>query len=165
MVLIFTDLKKAQIYKMPYRDSPHQEIEIVTKLDYQHLFRAFGLDERTHARRETNENFLFKIEDKKYIYVGDIVYRFETIDDIDEYFSETGLNDKKYHFGLSNKNVYFMLDQKYITTDEFENSEMLNEYDYLYKKNEELRGDDDDDGVVEYGNDFLNCEINDSKQI
>ena len=32
-VLIFTDLKKAQIYKMPYRDSPHQEIEIVTKFD------------------------------------------------------------------------------------------------------------------------------------
>ena len=29
MVLIFTDLKKAQIYKMPYRISPHQEIEII----------------------------------------------------------------------------------------------------------------------------------------
>ena len=26
MVLNFTDLKKAQIYKMLYRDSPHQEI-------------------------------------------------------------------------------------------------------------------------------------------
>ena len=25
MVLIFTDLKKAQIYKIPYRNSPHQE--------------------------------------------------------------------------------------------------------------------------------------------
>ena len=26
MVLLFTDLNKAQIYKMPYRDSPHHEI-------------------------------------------------------------------------------------------------------------------------------------------
>ena len=26
MVLIFTDLKKPQIYKIPYRNSPHQEI-------------------------------------------------------------------------------------------------------------------------------------------
>ena len=26
LVLIFTDLKKAQIYKIPYRSSPHQEI-------------------------------------------------------------------------------------------------------------------------------------------
>ena len=29
MVLIFTDIKKAQIYKIPYRNSPHQEIEIL----------------------------------------------------------------------------------------------------------------------------------------
>ena len=26
MVSIFTDLKKAQIYKVPYKNSPHQEI-------------------------------------------------------------------------------------------------------------------------------------------
>ena len=95
IVLIFTDLKKAQIYKMPYRNSHHQEIEIVTEFDYQHLFRPFGLDERTHARRETNENFLFKIEDKKYIYVGEEIFTFKTIDDIEDYFSETGHNDKK----------------------------------------------------------------------
>ena len=70
MILIFTDLKNAQIYKMPFRDSPHQEIEMVTKFDYQHLFKPVEFDEKTHTRRETNENFLFKIEDKKYIYVG-----------------------------------------------------------------------------------------------
>ena len=29
MVLIFSDFNKAQIYKMPYRDSPHHEIEIL----------------------------------------------------------------------------------------------------------------------------------------
>ena len=38
IVLIFTDLKKAQIYKMPYRDSPHQEIEILMSFDYLHVF-------------------------------------------------------------------------------------------------------------------------------
>ena len=42
MVLIFADLKKAQIYKMPYRNSPHQEIEKVMSFDYLHVF---GLDE------------------------------------------------------------------------------------------------------------------------
>ena len=64
MVLIFTDLKKAQIYKTPLRNSHHQEFEIVTKFDYQHLFTPIDLDKKTHARKETNENFLFKIEDK-----------------------------------------------------------------------------------------------------
>ena len=29
LVLLFKDLKKAQIYKMPCRDTPHQKIEIV----------------------------------------------------------------------------------------------------------------------------------------
>ena len=33
IVLIFTDLKKAQIYKMPYRNSPHQETENVMSFD------------------------------------------------------------------------------------------------------------------------------------
>ena len=73
MVLIFTDLKKTQIYKIPYKNSPHQEIEIVTKFDYQQLFKPFDLD------KETDANFLFKIEDKKYIYVGDKVFSFETV--------------------------------------------------------------------------------------
>ena len=168
MVLIFTDLKKAQIYKMPYRNSHHQEIEIVTKFDYQHLFRPFGLDERTHARRETNENFLFKIEDKKYIYVGEKLFTFKTTDDIEEYFSESKNNDMKYPFALSNENVYYMLYQKNITIGEFNNSKMFDEYQYLYIKDEELKGDKitvKNEDVVEYGNDFLYCKFIDSKQI
>ena len=32
LVLIFSDLKKAQIYKIPYRNSHHQEIEILQNL-------------------------------------------------------------------------------------------------------------------------------------
>ena len=107
VVLTFTDLKKAQIYKMPYRDSPHHEIEMVIKFDYQHLYKPFDLDKKTHARIVTNENFLFKIEDKKHIFVfaGEKVYNFETIDDIDETFSKTGNNDIKYPL-LSVKKKY-----------------------------------------------------------
>ena len=54
MILIFTDLKKAQIYKMPYRNSPHQEIEKVMSFDY---LRVFVLDENNK-----DGNFLFEIE-------------------------------------------------------------------------------------------------------
>ena len=39
IVLIFSDLKKkAQIYKIPYRNSPHNEIEIVKSFDYLAVF-------------------------------------------------------------------------------------------------------------------------------
>ena len=57
MVLIFADLKKAQIYKIPYRNSPYQEIEIVMSFDYLHVF---GPDEDNK-----DGNFLFEIEDEK----------------------------------------------------------------------------------------------------
>ena len=55
-----------------------------------------------------------------------------------------------------------MIHQKYITIEEFENDEMEDEYQYLYKRDSELKGDGDSE--VEYGNDFLNCEIINSKQ-
>ena len=60
-----------------------------------------------------------------------------------------------------------MLHQKYIPLQEYENSIMKNENQYLYKKDEELKGDNvsvENEGVVEYGNDFINCKIIHSKQ-
>ena len=39
LVLFFTDLKKAQIYKTPHRNSPHHKSEILMSFDYLHLFR------------------------------------------------------------------------------------------------------------------------------
>ena len=88
MVLIFDDLKKAQICKMPYRNNPHQEIEKVMSFDYLHVF---GPDENNR-----DENFLFEIETKKYIHVGDKLLSFETNDEIVDYFVEHGDNDVKY---------------------------------------------------------------------
>ena len=38
IVLLFTDLIKAQIYKMPSRISPHREIEMVMSFDYLNVF-------------------------------------------------------------------------------------------------------------------------------
>ena len=90
LVLIFSDLKKAQIYKIPYRDSPHREIEILMSFDYLHVY---GPDENNKAGI-----FLFEIDDKKYIHVGENVFSFETNDEIEKYFSEHGNNDAKYSY-------------------------------------------------------------------
>ena len=159
IVLIFADLKKAQIYKMPYRDSPHHEIEILMSFDYLHVF---GPDENNK-----DGNFLFEIENKKYIHVGEKLFSFGTNDEIDGYTVEHGFNDVKYPFAHGKENIYFMLHQKYIPLQEYENSTMKNDYQYLYKKDEELKGDNitvENEAVVEYGNDFINCKIIHSKQ-
>ena len=88
IVLIFTDSKKAQIYKMPYRNSPPQEIEIVMSFDYLRLFRPNEHTEDYHIRKPNDENFLFKIEDKKYIHVVETLFSFETRDENVKYSSE-----------------------------------------------------------------------------
>ena len=159
IVLIFTDLKKAQIYKMPYRNSPHQEIGKVMSFDYLHVF---GPDENNK-----DGNFLFEIKNKKYVHVGDKLFSFETNDEIVDYFTEHGNNDVKYSFAYSKENIYFMLHQKHIPLQEYENSAMKNEYQYLYKKDEKIKGDNisvENKGIVEYGNDFYKCKIVHSKQ-
>ena len=64
MVLHFTDLNKAQIYKKPYKDSPHHEIEMLMSFDYLLLFRPNEHSEDYHIRKPNNENFLSKLEIK-----------------------------------------------------------------------------------------------------
>ena len=167
IVLVFTDLKKAQIYKIPYRNSPHQEIEILISFDYLHLFRANERTEDYHIRKPNDENFLFKTKDKKYIHVGQNLFSFETNDEIVKYSSDYGFNDVKFPFAHGKENIYFMLHQKYISIQEYEFSTEKDEYQYLYKKDEVLKGDNitvENEGIVEYGNDFLNCKNIHSKQ-
>ena len=59
-----------------------------------------------------------------------------------------------------------MLHQKYSQLQEYDNSTVKNEYQYLNKK-EDLKSDNitvENEGIVEYSNDFLNCKIIHSKQ-
>ena len=84
-----------------------------------------------------------------------------------KFFSEHGFNDVKFPFAYGKENIYFMLHQIYIPIQENENSIMKNEYQYLYKKDEELKGDNitlENEGIVEYGIDFINCKIVHSEQ-
>ena len=162
MVVVFNDLNKAQTYKMPYRDSPHREIEILKNFDYLHLFRPNEHTEDFHIRKPNIENFLFIIEDKKYGHVGATLFSFETDDEIVKYSSEHGYNHIKYPYAYGEENICFMLDQKYNPLQEYENSTVKNEYQYLYKKDDDITVENE--GIIEYGNDFLNCEIIRSKQ-
>ena len=167
LVLIFTDLNKAQIYKMPYRNSSHQEIDILKSFDYLNVFKPNEHTEDYHIRRPNNENFLFEIGDKKYIYVGEKVLTLETNDILVKYSSEIGFYVIKFPFAYGEENIYFMLHQKYIFLQEYDNSTVKNEYQYLYKKDEVLESDNitvENEGIVEYGKDFINCEIIHSKQ-
>ena len=122
MVLILTDLKKAQIYKIPYRNSPHHEIEILMRFEYLHLLRLNERSEDYHIRKPKDESFLLKILVKKYCHVGEKLFNFETDDEIVKYSSGHGFNDVKFPFAHGKENIYFMLHQKDIPLQEYENS-------------------------------------------
>ena len=67
---------------MPYRDSPHHEIEILMSFDHLNVFRPNEHTEDYHIRKPNNANFLFKIKNKKYIHVGKNLFSFEKNDAI-----------------------------------------------------------------------------------
>ena len=99
--------------------------------------------------------------------MGENLISFETNDEIVEYFSEHGFNDVKFPFAYGKENINFMLHRKHIRLQEYENSTVKNEYQYLNKKDGILKGNNitvENEGVVEFGNDFLNCKSIHSKQ-
>ena len=99
--------------------------------------------------------------------MGENLFSFESNDEIVKYSSEHGFNDVKFPFAHGKENIYFMLHQKYIPLQEYENWSVKSEYQYLYKKDEELKGDNitvENESIVEYGTDCLNCKIIHSKQ-
>ena len=65
MVLLFTDINKAQIYKMSSRISRHREIEILMSFDYLHLLSPNEHTEDFFIRKPNIEIFLIKTENKK----------------------------------------------------------------------------------------------------
>ena len=73
LVLIFSDLNKAQINKLPYRDSPHHEIEILMSFNFLNFYEPNEHIEDYHFRKPIDESF-FEVGDKKYIYVGKNIY-------------------------------------------------------------------------------------------
>ena len=92
------------------------------------MFQPNNHTEDYHIRKPNDENFLFGIKDKICIYVGDKVVSFETNDKILNFSSKLGFNDIKFSFAYGEENIYFMLGQNYITSQEYESSTEKDEY-------------------------------------
>jgi hypothetical protein len=64
-------------------------------------------------------SILLKIKKNRYVYIGSTIDEFDTNDTIIEYFSPVGNNNVPYPVAFGKKNVYFMLDEKFIPLDKF----------------------------------------------
>ena len=127
------------------------------------LFKQNEQTEDYNNRGANDKNFLFEIEDKKYNYVGENLVSFETSDKIVEYSSIEEYNDIEFPFVYGEENIYFMLPEKCIPIEEYKNSTQKDEHEFLCKKYDEFKADnitDENEGTIDYGNDFTICKIN-----
>ena len=65
-------------------------------------------------------SILVKIMNKRYVYIGSEIYQFDTNEEILDYVSPVGNNDVPYPIAFGEKNVYFMLDKRFIAKNELE---------------------------------------------
>ena len=97
---------------MPYRDSPHHEIELHLSFRCLNLLRPNEHKQDYHLRKSNNDFFLFETQDTKYIFFGENLVTFETNDKIVNYSSEHGFNDLKIAFVYREENNYFIFYRK-----------------------------------------------------
>ena len=92
------------------------------------LFEPNEHTEGYNNRGPNDKNFLFEIQVRKKISVGEKLFCFETTDKIVEYSSNDGLNDVKYTYAHGIEKIYFMLYRKYIPFEEYKKSPERDEY-------------------------------------
>ena len=114
--------------------------------------------EKYSNRGQNDKNFLFEIENRKNVHVGEKLISFQTTDNTLEYSSNDGLNDVKYSYahGIENMTVRFF--RKFIPSEEYKNSTQKDDYVYLHKKDNEMKYDKvtvENEGTVEYGRDLF----------
>lgn len=89
-----------------------------------------------HGKQFDGNSVLLKISKDRYVFIGNTIYEFSTDNDkILKYYSPVGNNDVPYPFAYGEKNVYFMLNNKYIPYDnikELENKKETDGYNYYY---------------------------------
>ena len=78
---------------------------------------------------------MFKINDKKYLHVGESIFTFKTTGNIVKYGLEYGYNDINFPLAYDQTKIYYMQHQKYEPIDRNKKSTYKSEYDYLQRNN------------------------------
>jgi len=90
---------------------------------------------KAQARLFVGNTILLQIAPQRCVYIGECIYEFdlEAGEKVEKYFSLIGPNDVPYPILRGSKNVYFMLDKKYIPRDEFPNLYSDKEWENAYR--------------------------------
>ena len=122
-------------------DNPKYYTELVKEYDAKQVFIGKSpLNEMTkysagHGPKFTGNSILLKIGDKRYVSIGWTIYEFTTKDNILEYHSPVGNSDVPYPVAVGEDYVYFMIEDKYVSKDQFEDfPKKYQWHDHAYSK-------------------------------
>ena len=182
-VLVFDRECKAVVYKNDDNGWGDETTTKMMEIDYVKIFIGKDCcvdDDKEIVNTTSKKNYLgnsilFEIREQEYIFVGKTIYYFNTKpnkDKIVKFISNMGPNGVPYPFAYGEKNVYFMLDHKFLSYAIINEKRILNKdetydaYKFLYDWNTKLIGFDvgcwcegeDYNGPEEliYGVDFFN---------
>lgn len=96
----------------------------ITKNDYNILVKTYknvnkifignsikGDDANGNKKFGLGNSILLKIGNNNYVFIGDYVYEFQSLDNIIDFFSMIGNSDVPYPVAIGEKNVYYLIDK------------------------------------------------------
>jgi hypothetical protein len=104
---VIINAKSVVVYKARYKDYIQNDYEkkpLLTIKNYTGVFIG------THMNNKFKGNtILVHLNNRKYIYIGEIIYIFETVEPIKHYVSEIGNSDVPYAYANTENKTYLML--------------------------------------------------------
>jgi hypothetical protein len=102
--------KQINIYKQKTN-----KFKFFKSIYYENIF----IGKSSNKKIYDGNTILIEKSPKKFVFIGDIMYNFTIKDDVVKYYSPVENNQVPYPILLGSKNIYFMLDKKYVDLSTF----------------------------------------------
>ena len=100
-----------------------KEIFIGKSIKGDDMYASYPYNPKEAAKEGLGNSILVNLSGNKYVFIGESVYEFNTIDNIKKFYSMIGNNDVPYPVALGEKNIYFLItngEYGYLSRDHFE---------------------------------------------
>ena len=127
-----TNIVKIYANKFNKKMKIYEYVELIN-IPYQKIIVGKSSGKNTNTKFFDGNTILLLQSPNRYIYIGNKIYQFEITDKFVKYYSIVGNADTPYPIMLGDKNIYFMLDQKFIPLENFPPKiDWENAYSYFY---------------------------------
>jgi hypothetical protein len=140
LVKVDSAQKTASVYKKTRKDILQQHKEWEKNPTMKEKRSSFTKLVKTYRYQEIfigrdgfpGNSILLRIDNLRYVHIGETIYEFSTDERITKYHSPVGNNDVPYPTADGPTKTYFMLDMKYVPNDKIKKINRKEAYQYYY---------------------------------